>query len=94
MKISPNINVINALIRITIGFTIVAWSTAKLVKRPWCNSSLIMAMLGGMKIGEGILRYCPLTAVYDQYGKNMVQKMKGNADSLEELDQQIPYNPS
>ena len=61
-----NIGIINALIRITVGFTVLAWTTAKLVKRPWRDSYLIMAVLGGMKIGEGILQFCPITALFDR----------------------------
>ena len=57
---------INALIRITVGFTILAWSTSKLVKRPWRDSYLVMAMIGAMKVGEGILRYCPITALFEK----------------------------
>lgn len=69
----PNIGMINALIRITAGFTMLAWATAKLVKRPWNQSYLIFAILGGMKVGEGITRYCPLTALYQQYESNSKQ---------------------
>jgi hypothetical protein len=44
-----------------------AWSTSKLVKYPRRNSYLIIAILGGMKVGEGITRFCPLTALFNQY---------------------------
>lgn len=63
----PNIGMINALIRITCGFTMLAWATAKMVKRPWRESFIIVAMLGGMKIAEGITRFCPLTALFKEY---------------------------
>ncbi len=69
MKVSSNIGIINALIRITIGFTILSWSTAKLVKRPWRDSYLVMAMIGAMKVGEGIVRYCPVTALFEKNGE-------------------------
>ncbi len=68
MKVSSNIGIINALIRITIGFTILAWSTSKLARRPWRDSYLVMAMIGAMKVGEGILRYCPVTALFEKAG--------------------------
>ncbi|MGR3762545.1 YgaP family membrane protein [Rossellomorea sp. NS-SX7] len=68
MKVSSNIGIINALIRITVGFTILAWATSKLVKRPWRDSYLVMAMIGAMKVGEGILRYCPVTDLFDRSG--------------------------
>jgi hypothetical protein len=63
MKVTQNIGIINAMIRITCGLTILAWCTSKLVKRPWRSSYLFMAMMGAMKVAEGIVRYCPLTAL-------------------------------
>lgn len=63
----PNIGVINALIRMTFGFTMLAWSTAKLVKRPWRDSYLMVAMFAGMKVAEGITRFCPVTALFERY---------------------------
>lgn len=68
MKVSSNIGIINALIRITVGFTILAWSTSKLARRPWRDSYLVMAVIGAMKVGEGILRYCPITALFEKSG--------------------------
>ncbi|WP_082051270.1 YgaP family membrane protein [Rossellomorea aquimaris] len=68
MKVSSNIGIINALIRITVGFTILAWSTSKLARRPWRDSYLVMAVIGAMKVGEGILRYCPVTALFEKSG--------------------------
>ncbi|WP_449538655.1 YgaP family membrane protein [Ferdinandcohnia sp. Marseille-Q9671] len=65
----PNIGIINALIRITCGFTMLAWATAKMVKRPWRESFIIVAMLGGMKVAEGITRFCPLTALFYEYAE-------------------------
>jgi hypothetical protein len=63
MKVTQNIGIINAMIRITCGLTILAWCTSKLVKRPWGCSYMLIAMMGAMKVAEGIVRYCPLTAL-------------------------------
>ena len=41
MKIKPNIGILNALIRITIGLTVLSWSTAKLVKKTLLQFLLI-----------------------------------------------------
>ncbi|WP_373270835.1 YgaP family membrane protein [Bacillus canaveralius] len=71
MKVTPNIGIINALIRITVGLTILSWSTAKLVKKPRRDSYLVMAMLGGMKVAEGIVRFCPVTALFENRQENM-----------------------
>jgi hypothetical protein len=93
LKIKQNINIVNALIRITFGITIVAWSTVKLVKRPWRDSYLVLTMLGAMKIGEGILRFCPLTLLYEKYAKDEQSHMSGSCesrDSMEGLNDQEP----
>ncbi|WP_083573825.1 YgaP family membrane protein [Rossellomorea aquimaris] len=78
MKVSSNIGIINALIRITVGLTILTWTTAKLVKRPWRDSYLVLAMVGAMKVGEGILRYCPVTDLFEKRGEGGSEnKFKG-----------------
>ncbi|MBM7587570.1 hypothetical protein JOC86_004144 [Bacillus pakistanensis] len=66
MKGTSNIGIINALIRITIGLTVLSWSTAKLVRKPWRDSYLLMALVGAMKVGEGILKYCPITELFEK----------------------------
>jgi hypothetical protein len=63
MNVKQNIGIMNALIRITVGLTMLSWATAKLVKRPWRNSYLFIAFLAAMKVGEGIVKYCPMTDV-------------------------------
>ncbi|WP_282141774.1 YgaP family membrane protein [Cytobacillus oceanisediminis] len=96
MNVKPNIGIVNALIRITVGLTVLAWSTSKLVKRPWRDSYLMMAMLGGMKVAEGIVRFCPLTALFER-GQDMVQekrKQDGNHTNDDAVEEILPYNPS
>ncbi|ARK28710.1 YgaP family membrane protein [Halalkalibacter krulwichiae] len=65
----PNIGRVDALCRITMGFTILACSTAKLVRKPDQGMLLLYAMCGGMKVAEGITRFCPLVYAAEQ---NMV----------------------
>ncbi|MGD6900005.1 YgaP family membrane protein [Bacillus infantis] len=83
MKIKQNIGILNALIRITIGLTVLSWSTAKLVKMPWRDSYLVMAMLGAMKVAEGIVRYCPVTAMLDR-GQDMMNESSSRKDHSEQ----------
>ncbi|KOO41229.1 YgaP family membrane protein [Priestia koreensis] len=80
-----NIGTLNALIRITLGFTVLAWSIARLSRRPYKQSHLVYAMLGGMKIAEGFTRFCPLTYAYDK------SQEKSKADEQPYL---TTYNPS
>lgn len=98
MNVKPNIHLMNALIRITIGLTVVAWGTAKLVKRPWRDSYLLMILLGAMKVGEGIVRYCPVTALYQKYMETGANQngQDSSRNSMEGLgqDEVLPYNPS
>jgi hypothetical protein len=86
MKVSSNIGIINALIRITLGLTILSWTTAKLVKRPWRESYLVMAMIGAMKVAEGILRYCPVTDLLDKSGDNDDKKGSRGFGGLKGMD--------
>lgn len=97
MKISPNINVVNALVRITVGLTVVSWGTAKLVKQPWRDSYLIVVLLGAMKVAEGIVRFCPLTLLYEKCLQPKEPQSNGaneSRDSMEGLDQEtsLPYS--
>jgi len=66
MKFERNISILNSLLRITCGFTVLAWAIAKMAKKPWKESYLFVAMMAGMKIGEGILRYCPIVDLMQQ----------------------------
>ncbi|PLT28616.1 YgaP family membrane protein [Peribacillus deserti] len=66
MNVKANIGIVNALVRITCGFTMLAWSTAKLSKKPNRSRYLMVAMMSAMKIGEGITRYCPVTDLLQQ----------------------------
>lgn len=89
MQVKQNIGILNALIRITCGLTILAWSTSKMVKRPWRDSYLVMAVMGAMKVGEGIVRYCPVTALFEKGQDMMDKKEEGQIQ-----DQMVPYNPT
>ncbi|MGX6444648.1 YgaP family membrane protein [Neobacillus sp. K501] len=100
MQITKNIGIINALIRITFGLTILAWSTAKMVKFPWRDSYLFVALCGAMKVAEGIVRFCPVTALFENYQNGMqIQQTSTSSDVAEtvpniDVDQVLPYNPS
>ncbi|WP_051255088.1 YgaP family membrane protein [Pontibacillus marinus] len=72
--VRPNIGIINAMIRITIGLTVVAYSTARMVRQPWRQSSMMYAMIGAMKVAEGIVRYCPVTAMVQQQADQKKEK--------------------
>ncbi|WP_096187013.1 YgaP family membrane protein [Evansella halocellulosilytica] len=61
-----NIGVINAIVRITCGFTLFAWALSKMVRRPYDTMPLFTVIMGAMKIAEGITRFCPLTYLFEE----------------------------
>nr|WP_263323763.1 DUF2892 domain-containing protein [Neobacillus sp. Marseille-Q6967] len=98
MKITKNVGTINALIRITIGLTILAWSTSKMVKFPWRDSYLFIALCGAMKVAEGIVRFCPVTALFQEAMNNQNQSNRSFNEKESEdhfpVDEMVPYNPT
>jgi hypothetical protein len=78
----PNIGIINALIRLTCGFTMLAWATARLSKRPYCESYFVVALLSAMKIGEGIVRFCPVTYLFNQYQEQQNENQQDQAEEF------------
>ncbi|WNF36874.1 DUF2892 domain-containing protein [Bacillaceae bacterium IKA-2] len=77
-KIIPNIGLLNAFIRLTCGFTMLAWGTSKLIKRPFRNTPMIVIILGAMKVAEGITRFCPLTFFVEERLEEMSTETNEN----------------
>lgn len=98
MNVTKNIGILNALIRITIGLTVLSWSTAKMVKFPWRDSYLFIAICGAMKVAEGIVRFCPVTALFERYQEMEKQAPLALGDGSDsdniDTEQVLPYNPS
>jgi hypothetical protein len=96
VNVTKNIGILNALIRITIGLTILSWSTAKMVKFPWRDSYLFIAICGAMKVAEGIVRFCPVTALFERYQEMEQEKPLALSDEPNngEVDEVLPYNPT
>ena len=66
----PNIGIVNALIRLTLGFTLLSWTTSRLSRRPYKDSYIFLGLMGALKVAEGITRFCPLTYAYDSCQKH------------------------
>lgn len=88
-KITPNIGLLNSFIRITSGFTMLAWGTSKLIKRPFRNTPLLVIMMGAMKVAEGMTRFCPLTFFIEERLEEMSDETTGNEKQYDHL-----INPS
>lgn len=59
-----------------------SWLTAKMVRRPWKESYIIWVIIASMKVAEGIVRYCPMTSLFNK-GQNMVQEMMDDMDTMD-----------
>lgn len=59
-----NVGKIDAIMRITCGLTGLAWATSRMVRRPYSSMPMILAVLSGMKVAEGITRYCPMLGLF------------------------------
>jgi hypothetical protein len=94
MNIRHNIGILNALLRITCGLTILAWSTSKLVRNPWRDSYLFIALMGAMKVAEGIVRYCPLTDLFERYQEKQCENTCDTEAEVFTQTDEVPYNPS
>ncbi|WP_037986396.1 YgaP family membrane protein [Thalassobacillus devorans] len=82
-RIKPNIGILNAMVRITAGFTLMSYCTIRALKRPYSETNVLWIIIGAMKIAEGIVRYCPVTAV-----------QKGMEDNDSKNEQEQTFNPS
>ena len=88
-RFKQNIGIVNALIRITIGLTMISISSAKLVRKPWCFSSKLLIFLGAMKVAEGIVRFCPVVEAM-KFGKYMnlpAMSMLAKANNKQQEDE-------
>lgn len=66
----PNISFINAFIRLVLGLTFFSFATAKLSRRPFCRKSKWVAFFSAKTIAEGMMRYCPFTALVNLKNNN------------------------
>lgn len=60
---SQNLSTPNALVRLTMGLSMLAYGTSCLVKNPSSNKGRMLVLLGAMKAAEGTVKYCPTKAL-------------------------------
>ncbi len=68
MSHSKNLSTRNALARLTLGLSMLAYGTAKLTRNPQCKKGRMLVAYGAMKAAEGTVQYCPLKAIMQQQG--------------------------
>ncbi len=73
-----NIGTCDALIRITLGLVGLAYCLVQANRRKY-NFPWILTSIFAMKVGEGILRYCPML---DLLGRNTIGQDNKNSLSI------------
>jgi hypothetical protein len=92
LKYNKNVGIVNAYIRTAFGFTLLSWATAKMVKKPWCQSYLLVAIFAALNISEGIVRYCPIKDIFgigQDHSQDKDQKDQEESSFQEPI---IPYS--
>ncbi|WMT28582.1 DUF2892 domain-containing protein [Bacillus aerius] len=62
----PNLGLMEALMRIACGMALCTVAGSLYARKPWSKMLLLGIILGGLKLGSGILRFCPVTYVCEQ----------------------------
>ena len=68
MSQTQNLSSRNALARLTMGLSMLAYGAAKLSRNPKDNKGRLMVALGAMKAAEGTTKFCPMKAMMQQNG--------------------------
>jgi hypothetical protein len=59
--------IIQAMIRIAAGVSMIGYATAALVTKPKQLTAHLTLLAGAIKIAEGIVRYCPSMTLINQF---------------------------
>jgi len=68
MSQTQNLSTRNALCRLTLGFSMLSYGTAKLARNPHCSKGKALVFFGAMKAAEGTVKFCPLKAMMQRNG--------------------------
>ena len=94
MNMQKNIGILNALLRITCGLSMLTWLTAKMVRKPWKSSYMFWVVIAAMKVAEGIVRFCPVTALFSR-GQNLYDELVDEmADMMNSRNTDYSNEPS
>lgn len=68
-----NIGTVDAMLRITGGLTLLAWSIGKMASEKTSGSQVLVSIIGAQKVAEGVLYYCP---IFDALGINELDMLE------------------
>lgn len=81
-----NVGTIDAIMRITCGLTGIAWATSRMVRHPRRGMPVAVAMMGAMRVAEGVTRFCPMLKFL---GANTLEKSGKRLPALQGKDQAL-----
>lgn len=73
----PNIGIVNSMIRITAGLSMLTFLTIRGARHENDSSHPLLIILSALKVAEGIVRFCPLTAAYEEMAVEKDGKEEG-----------------
>lgn len=76
----PNIGIINSMVRITAGLSMLTYLTIRGSRNHHSSVHPLLIALSALKVAEGIVRFCPLTAVYE----DMAYEKDGKEESWQQ----------
>lgn len=90
-----NVGTFDAIMRITCGLTGLAWATACMVRRPYRSMPWFTAIMSGMKVAEGVTRFCPMLKLMNTntLGKGSASKGEPSATNEQTANQPNPAQP-
>lgn len=102
-----NVGTVDALMRITVGLTGIAWGISRMVYEPKRSMPILVTMASAMKVAEGVTRFCPMLAMMNTKSnqllengemKKMMQKlpMVGNREEHhgQEIEHDADHDPT
>lgn len=55
-----NVGTLDAMIRLLLGWTGLAWGISRMTRDPYRITFLLVTIMSAQKIAEGLIRYCPV----------------------------------
>lgn len=68
-----NVGTVDALMRITVGLTGVAWGISRMVYEPKRSMPILVTMASAMKVAEGVTRFCPMLAMMNTKSNHLLE---------------------
>jgi glutamine synthetase len=69
---------VDAMMRITLGLTGVAWGTSRMIRHPHSSTPLLVTIASAMKVAEGVTRFCPMLALFNTTSNRLREKAQAS----------------